>query len=60
MTAAKKVAIDVSHADIDERLIEDTSERIAAIRVSENGQEGLSAFLEKRSPLWINNPGEKD
>ena len=60
VTAAKKVAIDVSHADIDERLIEDTSERIAAIRVSENGQEGLSAFLEKRSPLWINNPGEKD
>ena len=30
-----------------------TAEKIAQIRVSEEGQEGLSAFLEKRPPNWI-------
>jgi methylglutaconyl-CoA hydratase len=30
-----------------------TSERLAAIRVSPEGQEGLNAFLEKRSASWI-------
>lgn len=34
-------------------LIADTVERIAAIRVSPEGQEGLSAFLEKRKPNWV-------
>jgi methylglutaconyl-CoA hydratase len=31
---------------------------IAAMRVSAEGQEGLSAFLDKRSPSWANH-GEK-
>jgi methylglutaconyl-CoA hydratase len=31
-----------------------TAEMIAHLRVSEEGQEGLSAFLEKRKPSWIN------
>jgi methylglutaconyl-CoA hydratase len=30
-----------------------TSELIAALRVSREGQEGLNAFLEKRKPSWI-------
>ena len=29
-----------------------TAERIAAHRASEEGQEGLRAFLEKRAPTW--------
>ena len=29
-----------------------TAERIADARVSEEGQEGLRAFLEKRKPRW--------
>lgn len=36
-----------------ERLKEITSEYIANIRVSEEAQEGISAFLEKRTPKWI-------
>ena len=32
---------------------EETARRIAAIRVSPEGQEGLSAFLAKRTPSWI-------
>ena len=49
---AKQLAFDVAYQDIDETLIKATSERIAAIRVSEEGQEGLTAFFEKRQPAW--------
>jgi len=37
---------------IDDSLVEYTCELIAKLRVSEEGQEGLSAFLEKRTPNW--------
>ncbi|MCB1609388.1 MAG: enoyl-CoA hydratase/isomerase family protein [Xanthomonadales bacterium] len=30
-----------------------TSDLIASLRVSAEGQEGITAFLEKRAPLWI-------
>jgi methylglutaconyl-CoA hydratase len=30
-----------------------TAERIAAQRVSAEGQEGMAAFLEKRKPAWM-------
>ncbi len=50
--AAKQLVQDVTGHEIDAALIEETCERIAAIRVSDEGQEGLSAFLEKRSPRW--------
>lgn len=49
---AKKLSQDVAFQAINESLLADTSERIAAIRVSDEGQEGLSAFFEKRSPNW--------
>ena len=44
----------VSHSTetIDESLVEYTCKLIAELRVSEEGQEGLSAFLEKRTPNW--------
>ncbi|UCD16622.1 MAG: enoyl-CoA hydratase/isomerase family protein [Candidatus Zixiibacteriota bacterium] len=31
-----------------------TAEMIARLRISEEGQEGMSAFLQKRKPKWIN------
>ncbi|KAA5606944.1 enoyl-CoA hydratase/isomerase family protein [Roseospira marina] len=34
-------------------VMEETAGRIAAIRVSPEGQEGLGAFLDKRTPSWI-------
>jgi methylglutaconyl-CoA hydratase len=49
---AKQLAFDVAYQDIDEALIKNTCERIAAIRVSAEGQEGLTAFFEKRQPAW--------
>ena len=41
---------------IGEPLIKETARRIAARRTSEEGREGLAAFLEKRKPKW-ENPG---
>jgi len=49
---AKKLSQDVAFQAIDDNLLKDTSERIAAIRVSTEGQEGLTAFFEKRTPNW--------
>ena len=50
--AAKQLVFDVADKEINEALIEDTCQRIADIRVSPEGQEGLGAFLEKRQPAW--------
>lgn len=55
MRQAKQLAFDVAYQDINEQLLSDTSERIARIRVSDEGQEGLSAFFEKRKPSWQQN-----
>jgi methylglutaconyl-CoA hydratase len=55
VTEAKQLVFDVAEREITDELIEETSKRIAAIRVSEEGQEGLTAFLEKRQPNWITN-----
>ncbi|RPH22155.1 MAG: enoyl-CoA hydratase/isomerase family protein [Alteromonadaceae bacterium TMED7] len=49
---AKKLSQDVAFQPINDNLLKDTSERIAAIRVSAEGQEGLIAFFEKRAPNW--------
>lgn len=43
----------VSGGPLDQAMIEDTARRIARIRASAEGKEGLGAFLEKRQPLWI-------
>ena len=51
--AAKQLIFDVAGKPITEDLMQMTSERIAEARASEQGKEGLSAFLEKRPPAWI-------
>ncbi|MBT5104398.1 MAG: enoyl-CoA hydratase/isomerase family protein [Porticoccaceae bacterium] len=53
VAAAKQLVFAVSGKAIDSPLIEHTSEIIAGIRVSGQGQEGLNAFLEKRKPNWL-------
>ncbi len=42
----------MANKPINETLMNETSQRIAKVRVSEEGQEGLSAFLEKRVARW--------
>ncbi|WP_372999965.1 enoyl-CoA hydratase-related protein [Marinobacter sp.] len=53
MRAAKDLVYAVSHKPIDKDVIEDTAHRIADIRVGEEGQEGLNAFLNKRKANWV-------
>lgn len=55
---AKCLVFDVADKTIDSELIQDTCQRIADIRVSPEGQEGLGAFLEKRQPAWIQKESE--
>ena len=52
ITGAKKLIGLSAHAAIDQRLLDETSRRIADIRATAEGQEGLTAFLEKRKPAW--------
>jgi methylglutaconyl-CoA hydratase len=52
LAAAKKLIADVARRPLDDALMEETARRIASIRVSQEGREGLSAFLEKRPPAW--------
>jgi methylglutaconyl-CoA hydratase len=50
---AKQLLFTVAGQAVTDELIEYTCERIATIRVSAEGQEGLAAFLEKRAPSWL-------
>ena len=50
---AKQLIFDVQNKPISEELLTKTSEKIAELRVSEQGQEGLNAFLQKRRANWV-------
>lgn len=52
ISIAKDLINNISYSAIDEQLIDLTSDLIANVRVSDEGQEGLTAFLEKRAPNW--------
>ncbi|HEX6860207.1 MAG TPA: enoyl-CoA hydratase-related protein [Caulobacteraceae bacterium] len=49
---SKRLVDDVFGREIDHGLMELTARRIAARRVSDEGQEGVRAFLERRKPDW--------
>lgn len=57
VAAAKALVARVARAPLDDGLVAETAERIAALRASEEGREGLSAFLEKRTPGWVKGEG---
>ena len=48
----------VSARPIDDAVIADTVERIAAVRASAEGREGVAAFLERRAAAWL--PAKRD
>jgi len=50
---AKRLVHDVADAPLSDALIADTAERIADIRSSDEGKEGVRSFLEKRKPGWL-------
>ncbi|BBL23026.1 MULTISPECIES: enoyl-CoA hydratase/isomerase family protein [Comamonas] len=49
----KKLVLDVAEREINAQLIASTVEVIADIRASEEGKEGVQAFLSKRKPSWL-------
>ncbi len=57
---AKQLALNASNHELNDDLINTTSELIANIRVSEEGQEGLTAFFEKRTPTWVQSSSRKE
>jgi methylglutaconyl-CoA hydratase len=49
---AKRLIDDIAGKPIDVALTDETARRIATIRASPEGREGVGAFLEKRKPNW--------
>lgn len=58
MTEAKKLVAQVAKRTIEDDMLRYTAESIAMIRASQEGQEGVRAFLEKRSASWCENPAK--
>jgi methylglutaconyl-CoA hydratase len=51
---AKTLVREVVGQPVGDTLLIDTANRIAAIRASDEGREGVISFLEKRKPNWLN------
>lgn len=50
--ACKSLISAVRNRPLNDELVTDTARRIAVLRGSPEGREGISAFLEKRKPRW--------
>lgn len=50
---AKRLVRDVAGMPVTDALIAHTAQRIADIRASDEGREGVRSFLEKRKPDWL-------
>jgi len=53
LTEAKKLLAVLTNTPIDDAMIAETARRIADIRSSDEGKDGVSAFLQKRPPVWV-------
>ena len=51
---AKTLVREIVGQPVGDALLDDTARRIAEIRASSEGREGVSSFLEKRKPSWLN------
>ena len=52
--AAKELIAAVQGQALDERICEETAQRIARQRRTDEARDGVSAFLDKRPPAWMN------
>jgi methylglutaconyl-CoA hydratase len=52
--ATKELIAAVQCQPLDDRTIEDTAQRIARQRRTDEAREGVSAFFDKRRPAWMN------
>ena len=53
MSASKDLIAQLEGKSIDDELRMWTAGRLADVRDSEDGQEGMGAFLERRKPNWV-------
>ncbi len=54
LTEAKNLVAYISgSATQDEKIVRDTAGHIARVRATDEGKEGVGAFLEKRKPKWV-------
>ena len=53
ITEGKRLIAAVANHPVNRELIDDTAERIARVRASDEGKEGVRAFLEKRKAKWV-------
>jgi methylglutaconyl-CoA hydratase len=53
LAATKRLIRDLAGRPIGPKLIDETAERIAALRASPEAREGVAAFLAKRPPDWL-------
>jgi methylglutaconyl-CoA hydratase len=57
LAAAKNLIADFAAPTLDDALVRETAARIAAVRMSGEGREGMRAFLEHRHPHWQTSEG---
>jgi methylglutaconyl-CoA hydratase len=54
LAEAKNLISYISNATTkDEKVVRDTAGHIARVRATDEGQEGVAAFLNKRKPSWV-------
>jgi len=53
LSAVKRLVAALTRTPIDDAMIADTARRIADIRSSDEGKDGVGAFLQKRPPAWV-------
>jgi methylglutaconyl-CoA hydratase len=53
LRACKKLVQDVAGRPVTPELRNETARRIADIRASDEGREGVQSFLNKRKPAWL-------
>ena len=51
--AAKDLIQAINGRSIDDTVMEETAQRIARQRVTDEGKDGIVSFLEKRTPAWL-------
>ena len=49
----RQLVRDMAGRPIDDAIAEDTAGRIARVRASDEAQEGIASFFEKRRPAWV-------
>jgi methylglutaconyl-CoA hydratase len=59
LAITKQLLRDVTHQGVTDELSASTATLIAQVRASDEAQEGIKSFFEKRSPSWVNTKADK-